>query len=537
MSTPHPPQPPYPPPGGVPGESDENLAAMLGGRPDGEVTHSVALLMARHWPAAHDYGSICLASSGDVVSMVTSAAFHQVLDRLALGEPGVALRPRILLAVRDTARVWSAEDRISAVLPQLQKPAGGRGMRDAKSLTPDNRKLAERSFHALPGLARCLLWHTEVEAEPISVPAGLLGMDTDSASAALEQAREKLREGCVHAHRELAPSKECSYYSRLLDVSLRRGGTLLPDVQQHLSVCRYCRFAAEQLGQFEGGLGVLLAEAVLGWGARRYVESRPGRTPGESRGARSVGRHGGGRHRVLPRISLPLRRPPGSPRSSRTLMTGVGVVSAGVIVALVAAGMWSHDSGVDPAASTSASDGTSPSAGTQSSPGTAKLPTAGGRSRLRNVAADLCLDIKGTVRAGAGAELAACSDVRTQQWSYDEDGLVRSAAEPDLCLDSHVDAGVVVLGTCADEKAKRGDDVRYDFTVQGEVVPRWDDQLALAATTDDPGADIVLKVRDRSAGQRWVSDAPTTASPSSLAVTRTEEPPAQQPAELNRRRA
>lgn len=234
MPTPHPPRPPYPPAGGVPEESDESLGAALRGRPDVEVGKSVALLMARHWQPVHEYAAICLASPEDTASMVTAAAFHQVFDRLTLGEPAVALRPRLLVTVRDTVRQWSAEEYISAVLPELGKPSGGRGMRAAKSLTPENRKLAERSFHTLPGLARCLLWHVEVEAEGIAVPAALLGMDTDTASAALEQAREKLREGCVHAHRELAPTKDCRFYNRLLDVPIRRGGALLPDVRQHL---------------------------------------------------------------------------------------------------------------------------------------------------------------------------------------------------------------------------------------------------------------------------------------------------------------
>ncbi|MEU6258379.1 RICIN domain-containing protein [Streptomyces sp. NPDC047043] len=525
MPTPHPPRPPYPPPGGVPGESDENVAARLRGRPDGEIAHAVALLMARHWQPARDYAGICLASPADVASMVTAAAFHQVLDRLALGEQALALRPRLLVAVRETVRVWSAEDRISSVLPELEKPSGGRGMRTTKSMTPENRKLAERSFQGLPGLARCLLWHTEVEAESISVPAGLLGMDTDTASAALEQAREKFREGCVHAHRELAPTKDCRFYNRLLDVPIRRGGALLPDVQQHLSQCRYCRFAAEQLSHFEGGLGMLLAEAVLGWGARRYLESRPGRTSGPTR-TRSSSRHGGGRPRILPRLALPGRRPPGAPRNSRALLTGVGVASAGLIATFVVAGLWSQDDGVDPAASNSASDGATPGVGSQSSPGTAQLPTAPGQSRLRNAAADLCLDIKGEVKAGAGTELAACSNSRTQQWSYESDGLVRSEADSELCLDSHVDAGVVVLGKCAGEKAKRGDDVRYDLTVQGELLPRWDEQLALATTGDEPGADIVVKVRDRSAAQRWLADPAASATPGSLSITGTQTPAA-----------
>ncbi|MET7689376.1 RICIN domain-containing protein [Streptomyces sp. NPDC005483] len=537
MPTPHPPLPPYPPPGGASRESDEDLAARLRGRPDGESAQAVALLMARHWKPAHDYAVICLASDSDTASMVAAAAFHQVLDRLALGEPALALRPRTLVAVRDTVREWTAEDRTTGVLPDLVKPNGGRGMRAAKSMTPENRKLAERSFQSLPGLARCLLWHTEVEAESIAVPAALLGMDTDTASAALEQAREKFREGCVHAHRELAPTKDCRFYNRLLDVPIRRGGALLPDVQEHLAECRYCRSAAEQLSHFEGGLGLLIAEAVLGWGARRYLELRAGRTPQTAARSRGAGRHGAGRRSILARIPAPGRRAPGEGgglRSSRTLLTGVGLTSAGLLAAMLAAGLWSHDGGADPAASTSATGGgTAPGAGT-GTPGTAQLPTAPAVTRLRNAAADLCLDIRGTVKAGAGTELAACSTERTQQWSYEEDGLLRSEADPELCLDSHGDAGVVILGRCADEKAGRADDVRYDFTVQGELLPRWDEQLALASTGEEPGTDVVVKVRDRSDQQRWLTDAAARASPGSLSVTGSAAPQAR-PADLTDR--
>ena len=536
MPTPHPLRPPYPPPGGVPGESDENLAGRLRGRPDAEAAHSVALLMARHWQPAHEYAVICLAAPGEVASMVTAAAFHQVLDRLALGEQALALRPGFLVAVRDTVVQWSAEERISGVLPELGKPAGGRGMRAAKSITPENRKLAERSFQTLPGLDRCLLWHTEVETEPVSVPAALLGMDTDTASAALEQVREKFREGCVHAHRELAPTKDCRFYNRLLDVPIRRGGALLPDVQQHLAECSYCRYAAEQLSHFEGGLGPLIAEAVLGWGAGRYLDTRRG---GPQEGARTRGgsaRHGGGHRRLLPRTPASGRRILPELHATRVLLTGVGVASAGLLVTVLAAGLWSHDGGADPASSTSATGGRGTAPSTSGTPGTAQLPTAPGLTRLRNAAADLCLDIRGEVKAGSGTELAACSSAGTQQWSYETDGLLRSAADPDLCLDSHVDAGVVVLGTCASEKSKRADDVRYDLTVQGELLPRWQEQLALTSTTGDAGADIVVKVRSGSKDQRWLTDS-TTASPDSLSIegTHTTQPPSARAVELSDR--
>ena len=78
--------------------------------------------------------------------------------------------------------------------------------------------------------------------------------------------------------------------------------------------------------------------------------------------------------------------------------------------------------------------------------------------------------------------------------------------------------------------------MRYDLTVQGELLPRWDEQLALATTTRDPGADIVVKVRDGSDAQRWLTDPTSTASPGSLSVTGPQLP-AVRSAELSQGRA
>ncbi|MCO4699450.1 RICIN domain-containing protein [Streptomyces sp. RO-S4] len=526
MHTPHPPRPPYPPPGGDPGESDEALAARLRGRPEGEAAHSVALLTARHWHAVHDYATVCLASGGQTAAMVTGAALHRVLDRVAVGESAVALRPVLLVGVRDTVREWAADDRIADVLPGLLKPAGGRGMRAATTMTPENRTLAQRAFRSLPALSRCLLWHVEVEAEPISVPAGLLGTDPDIASGALEQARDKFRQGLVRAHQELAPTQECGFYNRLLDVPIRRGGALLPEVRQHLGECRYCRNAADQLSHFESALGTLIAEAVLGWGARRYLDSRPGRATAGPRTGRAGrrrrkgdGGHGG--HRLLSRFPVPERLGhialPDPVRSTRTLLTGLGAVSAGVLVSVLIAGSSTPDGGTaDPTGATGAGGRAAvPSA---SPPGAAGLPSAPGRTRLRNIASGLCLDARDEPQDGTGTRLAKCSSAWSQQWTYEEDGLLRSVADPGLCLDSHKDAGVVVLGTCADTGDRTADDVRYDLTVQGELVPRWDVQLALAPATPDANADVVVKVRDRTVEQRWAAE-PVRSATESLSIT------------------
>ncbi|WP_055595340.1 RICIN domain-containing protein [Streptomyces hirsutus] len=535
MPTPHSSRSPHPPPGGDPGESDESLAARLRGSPEGEATHSVALLAARHWRAVHDYATICLASSGPTAAMVTAAAQHRVLNRVALGEPAVALRPVLLVAVRDTVREWASDDRTAGALPELLKPAGGRGMRAARTMTPENRTLAQRSFRSLPALARCVLWHVEVEAEPVSVPAGLLGIDPAVASGTLQQARDTFRQGCVHAHQELAPMKDCRFYNRLLDVPIRRGGTLLPDVQQHLAECRYCRNAAEQLSHFEGELGTLIAEAVLGWGARRYLDSRPGRATPGPRGGRTTRRghrSGGSRHRLLSRIPAPARLTglglPDAVRSTRTLLTGLGAVSAGVLVSVLIAGGSSPDgSGTDPTGATSTAGGRGV-VPTESPPGVAGLPTGPQPALLRNVASGLCLDTRGEPQDGAGARLTGCSSGLSQQWTYEEDGLLRSVADPGLCLDAHKDAGVVVLATCADAGENRADDVRYDLTGQGELLPRWDERLALTPVAPDANADIVIRVRDRTEDQRWVTE-PVASAEKALSISPTRTPAARHP--------
>ncbi|MGW7069235.1 RICIN domain-containing protein [Streptomyces sp. NPDC054855] len=516
-----------------------NLAARLCGRSEGESDQPIALLLARHWQATYDYAAICLAAWSSSASMVATASFHQMLERMASEEPGGALRPYLLVTVRETVRGWTVDERISALMPELRKPTGGRGMRAATSMTPEKRRLAARSFWALPADAQCLLWHTAVEAEHISIPAGMSGLSADLAADALAQAREQFRAGIVRGHRELAPTKECPLYNRILDVTIRRGGTLLPDAQNHLSECRHCRDVTDQLVHVDKELGTLLAEAVLGWGARRYLESRPGRGGGVKRGAGAPaqgGRRagGGGRHRPSPHNPLaggPLAQ---ARAHSRALRTGAALGSAAllatVLVITLSSGDGDNGEAMPPTGMTGSHD-TGPSAGNETPPTGAPTPTSAGypdrsdQGRLRNAAADLCLDIRGKAKPGAETKLAKCSAAASQQWSYDKNGLLSTVARPDLCLDSHRDDGVLVLGACVAPSAAHADEVRYDLTVLGELLPRWHERLAVVPASARKGAEAVVKVRDGSPEQRWMLDS-SSADPKSRSIKGGGEPSA-----------
>ncbi|MFB6956090.1 ricin-type beta-trefoil lectin domain protein [Streptomyces sp. NPDC056309] len=131
------------------------------------------------------------------------------------------------------------------------------------------------------------------------------------------------------------------------------------------------------------------------------------------------------------------------------------------------------------------------------------------RGRLHNAASGLCVDVVGEKAVeGAETELAACSSAPGQQWVYETDGLLRSGAAPGLCLDSRLGYSVR-LAPCVDGSGPGARNIRYDFTLQGILVPRFDQDLALTPAATDGGGALVLKTRAKSDTQRWAMDSST----------------------------
>ncbi|MGW7266225.1 ricin-type beta-trefoil lectin domain protein [Streptomyces sp. NPDC054842] len=532
-------------PGRASEPTDEQLASELKRHSGKGPTHQpVGELLSRHWEAAYSYALLC-ANGPHPAGMLTTTAFTRLFEETLRGSgPTAAWRPEALVAVRRIAAEWDTDHRRELLHPALLSTAED-GEPAANRLLPHaTGRLVSRAFQRLGAPARCLLWHADVEAEHLDGPAALLGLSTEDAAVKLERARSLLRAGCLDVHRELAPDQECRRYSRLLDVSLRRDDDVLdPDLSEHLSTCRHCGEAAGQLDHRDGRLATLLAEAVLGWGARDYLDSRPGRTdgePGEERPAGPPRAQAGGVRGGEPFTGTATRapvtaktsrarsaappapaRPPRAGSRTATLRAhrrarhrrrlALAVLTVGVCV-LVPLAVW--------AASGDGADGGGRPAG-GNGPGTESAPDAppawvstadGGpvgtlRGRLRNTASGLCVGLdRGTPAAGAEAVLLPCAAAANQQWVYETDGLLRSRTAPELCLDSHLGHSVV-LGRCTGAGRPGTRNVRYDFTLQGTLVPRWNQDLALTPASSRDGAALVLKPRaDESAVQRWLTD-------------------------------
>ncbi|MFG2357123.1 ricin-type beta-trefoil lectin domain protein [Streptomyces sp. NPDC048521] len=547
------------------GPSDEQLSAELkkwnGTTP---ALHPVGELLDRHWEAAFAYARLC-TDGPRAAGMLTTAAFTRLFgESLRQSGPGAAWRPHVLVAVRRIAAEWDTDGRQELLHPALRS-GGGTGERaTARLLPPPGRRLLSRAFQRVPQISRAVLWHTQVEAEPLSVPAALLDLEEEDVRVELRRGRERLREECLQVHRELAPEAECRSYLRMLDVTFRRGGLDIdPDLRGHLARCPHCSRTADQLAQFDAGLGLALAEAVLGWGARAYAESRASRaeTPAEpapapaavappageafteaqapdgptdpthptgpvgpaasgrsarhaeppvSRGsARRAEAAGPGRSGRRADSAAPSRSGRRAARRARRRHLALAVVTVSGLVVLPLV-LWSVlGSGGTPASGPGGTSSRAPGKDS-ASPGASWAGASGAgqgalHGRLRNLASGLCVGVVGEEAVeGAETELTGCSAAPSRQWTYETDGLLRNNAAPGLCLDSHLGYSVRLTPCSATGRAARN--IRYDFTLQGALVPRWNQELALTpAATDGSGA-LVLKTRAAGAAQRWSVD-------------------------------
>lgn len=477
--------------------------------------YPVGVLLDRHWEAVFSYALLC-ADGARAAGVLTSAAFTRLFgETIRQAGPTAAWRPQLLVTVRRIAAEWQETHRRRLLRPELSRDPGG-GNTKALLRPSDQRRLLAVAFRRLPELGRCLLWHTEVEAEPLTIPSQLLGLDEAEAPVELIRACEQLRTLLLSAHLESAPEQECRHFNRMLDVTFRRGGVNIdPDLRRHLERCGHCRLMAHELERFNGTLTLSLAEAVLGWAAREYTESRPGRnesivevghasavvpSPRAQDGPPAHAAKGPGprvaAHRAKPRIG-----------SRMSLVLAIATVSALVAAPLV---IWSLTSGshavTRPNGTPSGTTGASPGAGAgpSSTAGAGDEASTTRQGGLRNVANGLCLGVEGRKPvAGAEVGLTECGSPKSQAWLFEKSGgLLRDVSVPDLCLDSHF-GYLIQLMPCTGAASPGAGDMRYDLTDRGTLLPRAQPDLALAPAATKGESDLVLKPKDGTDEQRW----------------------------------
>jgi RNA polymerase sigma factor (sigma-70 family) len=233
-----------------------------------------AELFRRHQPAAIALARTLTdrAAADDVVA----EAFEKLLMRIrAGGGPQSAFRPYLLQTVRTVAVDASRRTRRLVVADDPEAVAD-------PDVEPDDslfdrvyeKTTLARAFGALPDRWQTFLWLSFVEGADRGEIATILGINVGGVSALGYRAREGLRRAYLDAHLVSAPTRTCSEIWPMLSGAVRGGLTPIQRkrVDEHVSVCDYCRCALAELDSVNSKLGVLLAPLVLGAAAPAYLD-------------------------------------------------------------------------------------------------------------------------------------------------------------------------------------------------------------------------------------------------------------------------
>lgn len=466
----------------------------------------VTALDARHWVPVLEYATLC-TTSPQAAGALARAAVKRRFDS-AVG-PAVPTRGHLLGAVIETAAEWDADERRSDLREGLR--TGVDGQEPPPTALRRDRRLLLKAFQLLPEYQQVLLWHTEVEAEDVAVAASHSGLDLDEARVKLPRVRANLRAECLQAHLDLAPGQHCLRYNRLIDVFTRRSQVveLVPDLGRHLQECVYCRVAVDQLDQRSGRLPLLLAEAMLGFGAEGYLAACCARL-GTSKAVLSAVPQPQAVTGHTPPACPPKHRARRAVRSESVFLIS-GVVTLGLLVGATLTGIIGNGiltgSGAD-------TDADAAGSVTPSSISTDNRSASGDGSRFRHSGTGLCLDVSDhDITAGATAVTSTCTEAVTQLWRLEKGGLLRSQADTRLCLDS-AKAYIVEMQPCAESNGDRAEGFQYVLSYDGLLVPRRDPGLVVAPvdTRSPEGVPVVLRDPDAlfpDASESWRVEAET----------------------------
>ncbi|MFI1769635.1 sigma-70 family RNA polymerase sigma factor [Streptomyces sp. NPDC020800] len=294
---------------------------------------AVEELYRRHRSAVFSYALVCCRTSHSAEDL-TSHVFLKALRAVSSGSgPRAAWRPCLLTVGRRTAAEWAGTIRRAELSPEYVQwladlpESPGSESSGARMRRLEDSSLVLQAFHALPERRQTVLWHTEVEGESAQFIGCLLGLDESAVAPLAAQARNSLRETCLGALADHAGTDdECRRYSPMLGAVVRHTGRRrTDDFDRHLSECRHCGAALNELTDLDENMGSVLSAAVLPWANRAYVAARM--TASDVTVSNAA------------KISEPRRgTPTGSDRRWRSLATASplrsGAVAGGIIAAV-----------------------------------------------------------------------------------------------------------------------------------------------------------------------------------------------------------
>ena len=254
--------------------SDADLLAAVHG---GDET-AYGELFDRHATAARRFAR-SLGASPDEADDLVSEAFAKVLAAIRGGSgPQDAFRPYLLTSIRRLS--WREGERRDDPtddddLGRLVAPA------DLGAEDPDT-SIALDAFLTLPERWQTVLWHTEIEGATPAEVAPIVGLSAHATAALASRAREGLRQAFLQQHLKAEAPAGCRFTVEHLGSHVRDAVSDRDraKVDEHLDGCGRCRRLRTELADVNGALRSIVAPALLGVGAHRYLAGSGGGAAG-----------------------------------------------------------------------------------------------------------------------------------------------------------------------------------------------------------------------------------------------------------------
>ncbi|MEU1402035.1 RICIN domain-containing protein [Streptomyces sp. NPDC005728] len=465
-------------------------------------------LRRRHHPSVLAYARLC-ATSESAARRLAAEAFTTAARETARGrEPNVPLRHRLLLLAVRSAATWARDERSAGVDPALLLVLNSAGLPDGPTppLLP--------AFQTLPSRIQGLIWYGVLEEEPVERTAALVGLNPADVAYGVPGALKALSQACLRHRLAASDDPRCADFRRLIEEAVRQDGPRpSADLDAHRARCPHCTAAVEDLTALRDAPRQTLAEGLLPWNGTSYtrpVAPAPAPVPPADRSSWPPPR----RYllataalgvALVPLLVFLLSPADGSDRqpTAATPPPPPVTVTATVSLSPSPTPTPSRTSASPSPTRTSHRPTTSPRPSRTPSPSPTPSPPGSAYAQVVNLSTGRCLDIRdGDLSQGNDVVTAPCTSSPTQRWRVDADlGVLRSAADSDVCLDSRgaTDRGVGIWD-CDSVYGRNGQNLRFTVDPDGTIRPA----IAIeTAVTPDGGDGVALEPLDGGSGQRW----------------------------------